>query len=150
MPLGGLLYLSIPEPLSEVALAALRGGFVAGVGLDPLADLHYPGIPLQYEEMPDFLPDPSAYWYEANLCQPYYGPGYERGDLPLFVRCAEWLESAVPGAKVWYGNDCTDESIRPFGPVERAQLLEYYNRVGHEPYDRRRSARREKSGTEID
>lgn len=134
MPVRGLLYLRLAEPLADAALDGLRTRFVAELGLDPGDDLMAPWVPLQPEAYPECLPGPHAYWYEANLAKSYYGPGYERGDLPLFVRCAEWLDG-VPGGAVWYGNDCSDESVRPFGPEAREELLAYYHRVGHEPFD---------------
>ena len=134
MPVRGLLYLRLAEPLTDAALDDLRARFVAELGLDPDDDLMAPWVPLEVEAYPQYLPGPPAYWYEANLAMPYYGPGYERGHLPLFVRCAEWLEG-VPGGTAWYGNDCSDESVRPFGPEAREELLAYYERVGHEPYE---------------
>lgn len=139
MPMGGLLYLRVPDALSETALADLRARFVSELGLNIDDDL----LPLELEADPRFLPDPTSHWYEADLGMPYYGRGYERGDLPLFVRCAEWLEAAVPDGEVWYGDDCTEESIRPFGPESRAELLVYYEQVGHEPYDARFRQRKE-------
>lgn len=141
MPTRGLLYLRVPEPLSDAALMDLRARFVTELGLDPDNDLMAPWVPLEPSADSEFLPGPSAYWYEANLAKAYYGPGYERGYLPLFVRCAEWLELTVPGGEVWYGNDETDESVHPFGPVARAELLAYYERVGHEPFDSRHQQR---------
>ncbi len=136
MSMGVELYLRLDEPLSQTAVSSLRDRFVVGVGLDPVDDFGT-RRPLRYEDDPSFLPDPAAHWYDANLFNDYYGPGYERGNLPQIVRCAEWLEAAVPGGRVWYGNDCSDESIQPFGPPERAEAMAYYDRVGHEPYERR-------------
>ncbi|WP_020476064.1 hypothetical protein [Zavarzinella formosa] len=134
MPVRGLLYLRLAEPLTDAAMDNLRSRFVADLVLEPNDDLMAPWIPLQLFEYPQCLPGPLAHWYEANLAKSYYGLGYERGDLPLFLRCAEWLEAAVPRGEVWHGNDSTDESVCPFGAEARAELLAYYERVGHEPY----------------
>jgi hypothetical protein len=141
MPVRGLLYLRLAEPLTDTALDDLRTRFVSELGLDPDNDLIAPWVPLEPFAYPECLPGPPAYWYEANLAMSYYGPGYERGHLPLFLRCADWLEVAVPDGEVWYGDDVTDDSVRPFGPVARAELLAYYERVGHEPFDRRHQQR---------
>lgn len=125
----GLLYLRLAEPLSDAALDDLRTRFVSDLELNPDDDLMAPWVPLQLFEYPQFLPGPSAYWYEANLVESYFGPGYERGYLPLLLRCAEWLETAAPSGEVWYGNDVSDESVRAFGPEARAELLAHYERV---------------------
>lgn len=131
----GLLYLRVTEPLPDAALADLRTRFMADLGLSPDDDLMAPWVPLVLAAYPECLPGPTAHWYEANLAHAYYGPGSERGYLPLFVRCAEWLEAAAPGGTVWYGDDESDESVRPFGPAAREELRAYFERVGHEPYD---------------
>lgn len=137
MPARGLLYLRLAEALSDAALDDLRTRFVSDLDLNPSDDLMAPWIPLQPFEYSHFLPGPPAYWYEANLVESYFGPGYERGYLPQFVRCAEWLEAAAPSGEVWYGDDVSDESVRPFSLVARAELRAYYEQVGHDPFDRR-------------
>lgn len=137
MPVRGVLYLRLSEPLSSAALDDLRTRFVSDLGLNPSDDLMAPWVPLELFEYPQCLPGPPAHWYEANLAMPYYAPGYERGHLPLFLRCAEWLEAAVPSGEVWYSDDVSDASVRRFDPAARAELLAYYEQVGHEPYDRR-------------
>jgi hypothetical protein len=141
VPVRGLLYLRLSDPLPDTALDELRIRFIRELGLEPDNDLMAPWVPLQAEAYPQCLPGPPACWYEANLAVSYYGPGYERGHLPQFLRCAEWLEAAVPGGEVWYGNDVTDDSVHPFGPVARAELLAYYERVGHTPYHSRHRQR---------
>jgi hypothetical protein len=82
--------------------------------------------------------DDGSTWLDVGLTLSYYGKGYERGDPEHFVRIAEWLERRIPDCEVWYGHDSDDESIEPFGPAERTALLEYFRRVGHEPYKRGR------------
>jgi hypothetical protein len=133
MPVRGMLYLSVSQPLCDIELSTLRSTFISELGIVPENDLRVPGISWIEAEFPEFLPEPSASWYESNLVWRYYGPGYEQGSLPSFVRCAEWLEKAVPNAGVWYGDDISDESIQPFGPDQRGELMEYYRRIGHDP-----------------
>ncbi len=110
----------VAEPFSDAALEDLRTRFIAGADLDPENHIHGSGIPLILEELDrPFMPHPEAYWYEANLIF-----RYDRSATinPIVVRCAEWLETAVPHGEMWYGDDCSDESINPFGPNERVRL----------------------------
>jgi hypothetical protein len=81
--------------------------------------------------------DDGSFWFDVGVIHDYYGEGYERGDAEWFIRLAEWLERNIPGCEIWYGNDSSDESIKPFGIAERAAFLEYFRQVGHEPYDAR-------------
>ena len=100
--------------------------------------------PLEVVEPADYWGPMSAdgsTWIDVGVTEAYYGKGYERGDLPLLVRIAEWLERRIPGAEVWYGHDAADEA-QPFGPPERDALMAYFNQVGHEPYDSRARQRR--------
>jgi hypothetical protein len=75
-------------------------------------------------------------WFDVAIEEAYYGKGYERGNLTLLIRVAEWLESRIPGAEIWYGHDSADESVAPFGPAQRGVLNDYFDQVGHEPYDK--------------
>ena len=76
-------------------------------------------------------------WFDVGVAVEYYGAGYERGDARWIVGLAEWLERRIEGAEVWYGYDSADESIRPFGPHQRAVLMADYEKVGNEPCDAR-------------
>lgn len=73
-------------------------------------------------------------WINTHTTHCFYGNGYERGDPRFFVRLAEWLEGALPGAEIYYGHDNSDELIELFDPATRQALLSYYDQVGHEPY----------------
>lgn len=70
---------------------------------------------------------------EVNLASRYYGEGYERGPITEHCAIAEWLEANIPGARVYYGDDCSDQ-IGPFGVAERRRLLAHFHRHGHFPY----------------
>jgi hypothetical protein len=134
MSLWGVVVLRFPRQSDHVGLDMWRRDLLAEFDpehfLDPLVvvrDASSGPIPI----------DDGSIWIDVHVCRDYYGVGYERGDLEWYIRLAEWLERNVVGCEVWYGNDCSDESIKPFGPDERAALLAYFRRVGHEPYDSR-------------
>ena len=71
---------------------------------------------------------------ECHLGTRYYGEGYERGDLPLIISVAQWLEIKIPGCEVWYGGDSSGVSATAFDAVERARLFRYFVECGHRPY----------------
>ena len=77
------------------------------------------------EEEPGFLLD-------LNLNRKYFGKGYERGDAPLFVGISEYLEKRLPGARIFYGEDCSGD-VFPFGQSEREALLRLYREARGEP-----------------
>lgn len=86
------------------------------------------------QDGPDIKPDPGETFLRVSLWTRYYGPGYERGDLPLIVAVAAWLELRVPGGRVWYGGDSSGVCAEPFGPVERTKMFAHFAKVGHRPY----------------
>src|SRR5579883_2595839 len=131
MPTWGVVVLRFQKRPDSVDINIWRKDLLTEFGpedfLDPLMEVGEGGsgpIPI----------DDGSIWVDVGVCCAFYGEGYERGDAEWFVRLAEWLEQNVAGCEVWYGNDCADESIQPFGPPERAALLAYFRRVGHEPY----------------
>ncbi len=83
------------------------------------------------QDGPDIKPKPGQYFYEVNLWGRYYGPGYERGDLPFYVMLASWLEMSIPGAEVWYGGDSSGMCAERFGPEERQIFLKHWAETGH-------------------
>ena len=89
-----------------------------------------------------FMPTQTGKWLNVNLWKSFYGLGYERGDIVLFIRCAEWLEENLPNCKVFYGNDVGDENIKLFDSVERRRYLAYFEKVGNEPYTTKDAERR--------
>ena len=99
-------------------------GFVCAGPLEVVRDAGSGPVPLE----------DGSIWLDVGTTESCYEKGYERGDPAYFVRVAEWIEQHIDGSEVWYGNDCSDESISPFGAAEREALLAYYREVGHEPY----------------
>jgi hypothetical protein len=70
----------------------------------------------------------SGLWLNLNLYKDYFGVGYERGDMPEFVRIAEWLEGRLEGCDVFYGEDC-NSVVHPFTQGVRSKLLIYYQKT---------------------
>ncbi len=64
----------------------------------------------------------------------YYNVGYEYGDLPFYINVAEWLESRLPEAEVWYGNDFSGPCIIHFDSLARIELWKHFCNVNHTPY----------------
>jgi hypothetical protein len=52
----------------------------------------------------------------------------KRGNIELFIKCAEWLERRLPGCLVYYGHDVDDENLRLFDKPARDELLRHYLR----------------------
>jgi len=67
-------------------------------------------------------------WLNVNLWRSYFGVGYERGDVQLFVGLANWLESRLPNCDIFYGEDCTS-ILHPFPAEYRVKLLAYHDRI---------------------
>jgi len=105
-------------------LPALRTEFLQSLCLT--ADDLYVGGPLLPLDVP---PDPwpmmtsGGTWLNVNLWKAYFSADYRRGDPRLFALCGEWLETRIPDAGIFYGNDTDDRSLRPFGKPERMALL---------------------------
>ncbi|BDI30026.1 hypothetical protein CCAX7_20770 [Capsulimonas corticalis] len=70
----------------------------------------------------------SGLWLNLNLYKDYFGVGYERGDLPLFIKIAEWLEARLEGCDVFYGEDC-NAVVHPFTQDLRFKLLIHYQKT---------------------
>jgi hypothetical protein len=77
------------------------------------------------QDGPDVEPAPGETFLEAHVYTRYYGPGYERGDLPFLLALAEWLERKIPGGSVLYGGDSSGVCAEPFGAAERKAMLDH-------------------------
>lgn len=78
------------------------------------------------QDGPDWIPPPGTTLLEVHVWTRYYGPGYERGDLPFLVMLAEWLDRKIPGCTVLYGGDSSGVCAEPFGPEQRAAMLDHF------------------------
>ena len=88
----------------------------------------------EYEQDGDTLyPENDEQFIRVHLCTRYYGIGYERGDLPLLISIAEWLEINIPG-EVWYGGDSSGVIAEPFNRNVRDELFRHFAACGHSPY----------------
>lgn len=115
------------------SLPALRAEFMQAMSLNE-EDFYIEGaLKLLVEEDRGFMPvrDETSVWLDVNLWKSYYGVGYERGNIELFVRCAEWLEQRLPGCEVYYGHDVGDENVALFDKPARDKLMEHYRQGKH-------------------
>lgn len=107
------------------SLQATRLKFMKDLDLD--VDDFYVEGPLVIIEQEDneLMPvkDSQSIWLNVNLWKSYYGPGYKRGDINLFIRCAEWLEQHFDHCQVYYGHDVNDENVELFSKAMRECLL---------------------------
>lgn len=87
---------------------------------------------IEVAEEEHLFPEPGETLLQVSLRGRYYGAGYERGDLPLYLQLAEWLEYKIPGASVWYGGDHGE--LEFFGRANRERLFRHFVEVGHRPY----------------
>lgn len=78
------------------------------------------------QDGPDVDPLPGETFLEVHVWASYYGPGYERGDLPFLISIAEWLDRKIPGCTVLYGGDSSGVCAEPFGPEQRAALMDHF------------------------
>lgn len=86
------------------------------------------------QDGPDIHPEPGETFIKVYLTGRYYGEGYERGNLPLYIAIAEWLEHKIPGGEVWYGGDSSGVIARPFDKKYRESLFRHFIENGHRPY----------------
>lgn len=77
-------------------------------------------------------PEP-GYVFTVRLWQSYYGPGYERGDLPFLLGLRRWFESKLPGARVYYGGDSGEALTLLDDDVER-ELWQHFITHQRFPY----------------
>ena len=148
MPTGAILYVQVPDSTTSEDWERWREAFVvsfdlgldsyrADIGEERFAELLAPDWRfLSYPTLgKDSIWDvfPQSVFLEVNLGDSYYGPGYERGYLPGFIEHAEWFETNISESRVWYVNDCSQAAMI-FDTRAREILLEYYQKIGHEPY----------------
>ena len=90
------------------------------------------------QDGPDIVPAKGETFVLAHLSGRFYGPGYERGDLPTYIMVADWLERRIEGAEVWYGGDSSGVCAFKFDSHKREQFFAHFARQGNEPYESRR------------
>ena len=131
MPLAAVIYVYIEEYRPDSLIAELGVELMRQFDLTD-EDFHRGG-PLVYLPREDYdlahIVGQPGFLLDANIRGPYYGVGYERGNLRLFVGIAEWLEKSLPGCRVYYGHDSDDQGS-PFDAPVRDILTAYHNSVG--------------------
>lgn len=80
------------------------------------------------------FPEAGEIFIEVNLRTRYYGVNYERGNLPLILSIAEWLERKIINCEVWYGGDSSGIEAVHLTKQERNNLFNHFVNVGHNPY----------------
>jgi hypothetical protein len=132
MPINAKIYILVKGRVDFDQLTYLRGEIKRVMGLDD--EDFYSSGPLIVLDKDDYLFIPATWseytWIDINIFRNYYGVGYERGGLDLFIRIAEWLEKKFPVSQIYYGNDCADETLRLFDEFLREHLLGHYRKVG--------------------
>lgn len=132
MPTGVVILVKTAQDISEEELNRLRSKFMEDMNLTKSDFYSFSkGGPLirvtnkEYEIVPK---DEKIFsWFDVAFWRSFYGIGYERGDIELYVRSAEWIEKNIPGSQVFYGSDAGDDSIVLFDETLREKLLQHYN-----------------------
>jgi hypothetical protein len=129
MPTGVKILVQIREMPSDDALQRLRLKLLKDLDLTG-EDFYSAGalLPVTGKEL-SMMPESTPDWLDLNLWRAYFGEGCHRGDLGLYIKCAEWLEENLPDSRVYYGHDVDDENIRAFDSDEREKYLKYYKTV---------------------
>jgi hypothetical protein len=133
MPTEVKMLVRLKQRPEELSLPALRHEFMRAMSLNE-EDFRSGGpLELLGEKEREFMPvkDNASVWLNVNLWRAYYGIGYERGDLTLFIRCTEWLEQRLPQSQVYYGHDVDDENITLFDKNARDNLMEHFRQDRH-------------------
>lgn len=130
MPICVRMYLLLQYKLDYIFLDALAEVFKKQFSLT--SDDFYAKGPFIFINKDDYcyLPvtDEQYMWIDLNIWRNYYGIGYERGDIEMFIQIAEWIEANIPDCTIYYGNDFADESIILFDKAERDKLIVYFQR----------------------
>lgn len=80
--------------------------------------------------------------FQVNLTGRYYGPGYERGDIILYLSLWRWFHSKLQDCVVWYGSDANIFlEILDEGGTE--ELWDHFVANGPFPYSQYRNSNQE-------
>ena len=129
MPTGVKILIYLDSTSKDLVLSEVRQKFMSALQLNE-DDFYVGGSILETRRSEwDWLPyeDENGKWFDLNLLKSYYEEGYERGDIKLFVKIAEWFECKLLGCHVYYGNDCDDHSLVLFDDSKRSSLLKYFH-----------------------
>ena len=134
LPLCADIVVRARSPISEHDLAQAGHWLVETFGRDKFFDeILYLSTEDNHGPIP--VADDSC-WYDVSFKAPFYGVGYERGDWRMIKTLVAGLGERLPNVEIWYGNDCSTESFRPFDEyVEK--LDPWFAEHGNEPYLRK-------------
>lgn len=139
MATGVLMLVHTDKFISAAQAEELANKMLVDLALN-MGDFYREG-PLVFYDREDFAHMPTAeetrgtgFWLNVNLSKDYYFPGYERGDIKLFVQIAEWLEQQIPGCLIFYTHQCNEENAKLFDLSLRDKFLRYHDWISHQPY----------------
>lgn len=78
------------------------------------------------QDGPDLIPEKGTTFIRVPLSGRYYGEGYERGPLMIYIIMAEFLEKLFPSCEIFYGGDSSGICAEPFDKKNRDKLMQYY------------------------
>lgn len=140
MGVDAQMVVATPEWLDDDALRRLSYETVAAFGTESLwvrrgDDFGGPRHALSRGTDYELIPAVAAKTtFTVHLWTRFYGPGYERGDLPLILNLARWFRSKLDGCTVYYGGD-SGEALLELTPVEgEGELWQHYVDNQHLPY----------------
>lgn len=136
MGIDAEMFARVRSPITEADVKLAAWDLCATFGAERFWDFKPPlHIVERWEQDgPDIEPQPNEVFVRVMLGTRYYGKGYERGDLPLIVSVAEWLEQRFPGCEVWYGGDSSGVCAERFNTAARDEMKRHYYAHGHAPY----------------
>lgn len=127
MPIGVVILVKTKQFFSDAELNALRIRFMFEMNLTQ-EDFYNGGALIKvsnkdYEIIPEN--EKEFLWLSVNFHRAFYDIEYQRGDIKLYLCCAEWLENEIPDCEIHYGHDGDDESIVLFDEQKRKSLLQF-------------------------
>jgi hypothetical protein len=142
MPINPEVFASLDQTLSGEDVKQLARDLSDALGHHQVLDYDGRGCVIlescrDYHLLPDPLPRVTSI-LSVRLCTPYYAPGYERGYWPEIAAALEFLRNRLPGAKVWYGPDGTEQLDEATGEFMRC-MWSYWAQHGSRPYYERRT-----------
>lgn len=146
MGIDACMVLTLQTPIEPLALRRLSADLVEAIGTGPFSIYR----PNQWEWHPqgqhaleiaqaddlDYLPafvKAAPQVIIVNLSGRYYGPGYERGQWPIYDSVCQWLVERISDGTVFYGGDSDDALEEMTGAFRRA-MWRHFALVGHTPY----------------
>ena len=133
------MLVAVPQVISERELKRLGYEMCCAFGAHQFwisRDPEKPRYPLTFDlSWLDGVGDETWTRFRVSLGGRFYGPGYERGNWPLYMNLRRWFLTKLPGCKVFYGGD-TSEWIPEFTHEMEAEFWQHFANVQHHPYNK--------------